>query len=146
MTSFARFHNLHLNLYDVIGRHQNALAMATSDPITTILPHHKIARYIRGKVLWYGRIILNCLKLLAIQSWRGHQNPPSPPPPGRIGLSRGPHVYWCFCTIRCNSLFITCLITYLQQQQHLLLYHWNLHIRFLKINKRKLIMGTGFQK
>ena len=92
MTSFARFHNLPLNLYDVIGdvtdqlkkseitfflkqqcsrlpkysipsitiqfnvknkqeiqisaKHalQNAVAMATPDPIIKILPHHQIAR------------------------------------------------------------------------------------------------------
>ena len=30
--------------------------------------------------------ILNCLKLRAIQSWRGHQTPPLPPQ-GGIGLS-----------------------------------------------------------
>ena len=92
MTSFARFYNLHLNLYDVIGditdrlkksettfflkqkcsrlpkysipsitiqfnvknkqeiqfsakdALQNAVAMASSDPITKVLPHHQIAR------------------------------------------------------------------------------------------------------
>ena len=60
--------------------------MATSDPITKILLHQQIARYISGKVLCYGRIILNCLKLRAIQSWRGHQPPPPPPPQGGIGL------------------------------------------------------------
>ena len=64
---------------------QNAVAMATQDPIIKILPHNQIARWIWGKVLWYGRITLNCLKLQTNQSWRGHQKPP-PSPPGGIGL------------------------------------------------------------
>ena len=33
-----------------------------------------------GKEVRYGRIILNCLKLRAVLSWRGHQKPPPPPP------------------------------------------------------------------
>ena len=43
-------------------------------------------------------LIINCLKLRAIQSWREHQ--PPPPPPGGIGL-----ILFCrFCSC-CNSHF-----------------------------------------
>ena len=36
-------------------------------------------------MIWKDYLI-NCLKLRANQSWRGHQKPP---PPGEIGLNEG---------------------------------------------------------
>ena len=81
---------------------QNAVAMATSDPITKILPHHQIPRKIWGKVLWYGRIILNCLKL--------QQTPPPPPPQAE---KKKPYFAWF------NAVFFLVIIP----EYKFLIYH-----------------------
>ena len=125
MTSFARFYNLHLSLYDVIGDVTNQLKKSEiifllkqwclrlpkySIPIqfnvknkqeTQISAKHALSRCCcHGNIRSHNQnsttspncqinlrkipmIWKDCLKLWAIQSWRGHQPPPPPPPLSR---------------------------------------------------------------